>query len=81
VLLVSDGLDTGEPERLDAELGWLRRRCRRLLWLNPLLRYEGYAPLARGAAVLQRHAHGMLAVHNLSRLEELAASLAQVLEH
>lgn len=81
VLLVSDGLDTGVPEQLDAELGWLRRRCRRLLWLNPLLRYEGYTPLARGAAALHRHADGMLAIHNLSRLEDLAASLADVLEH
>jgi uncharacterized protein with von Willebrand factor type A (vWA) domain len=81
VLLVSDGLDTGEPDLLDAELAWLRRRCRRLLWLNPLLRYEGYAPLARGAAALHHHADGMLAIHNLSRLEELAASLATLLDH
>ena len=80
VLIVSDGLDTGEPERLDHELGWLTHRCRRLLWLNPLLRFEGYAPLARGAAVLHRHAHGMLAVHNLARLQDLAASLAALLE-
>jgi uncharacterized protein with von Willebrand factor type A (vWA) domain len=80
VLLISDGLDTGEPERLDAELAWLKRRSRRLLWLNPLLRYEGYAPLARGAQVLHRHADGMLAVHNLSKLEDLAAALAAALK-
>lgn len=80
VLVISDGLDTGEPALLDRELGWLTHRCRRLLWLNPLLRFEGYAPLARGAAVLHRHAHAMLAVHNLARLEDLAASLAALLE-
>jgi uncharacterized protein len=79
VLLVSDGLDTGEPEELARELAWLRLHARRLLWLNPLLRFEGYAPVARGAAVLHAQAHGMLAVHNLSRLEDLAASLADVL--
>lgn len=79
VLLVSDGLDTGERERLDDELAWLRRRCRRLLWLNPLLRYEGYAPLAQGAAALHRHADGMLAIHNLNRLEDLATSLATLM--
>ena len=79
VMIISDGLDTGEPEELARELDWLTHRCRRLLWLNPLLRYEGYAPLARGAAVLHRHAHAMLAVHNLSKLEELAASLAGLL--
>jgi len=79
VLAITDGLDTGEPEQLVHELDWLRRRCRRLLWLNPLLRFEGYAPTARGAAVLHRHAHGMLAVHNISKLEELAAGLAALM--
>ena len=80
VLIVTDGLDTGEPKELGEALGWLRRRCRRLLWLNPLLRFDGYAPLARGAAELHSHAHGMLAVHNLSKLEDLASSLAALLK-
>ncbi len=79
VLLISDGLDTGEPAVLQHELAWLTRRCRRLVWLNPLLRFEGYQPVARGAAALHQHAHGMLAVHNLSSLQELASSLAQVM--
>lgn len=79
VLLISDGLDTGEPALLERELAWLRRHTRRLLWLNPLLRFEGYAPTARGAAALHRQAHGMLAVHNLSRLQDLAGSLAVLL--
>jgi hypothetical protein len=48
------------------------------MWLNPLLRYEGYAPIASGAAVLHRYADRMVAVHNLERLEELAAQLAAV---
>jgi uncharacterized protein with von Willebrand factor type A (vWA) domain len=80
VLLITDGLDTGEPAQLAQELGWLRRRSRRLLWLNPLLRFEGYAPLAQGAAVLHKEAHGMVAVHNLSRLDDLAASLAALMK-
>jgi uncharacterized protein with von Willebrand factor type A (vWA) domain len=80
VLIVTDGLDTGEPKELGEALDWLRRRCRRLLWLNPLLRFDGYAPLARGAAELHSHAHGMLAVHNLSKLEDLASSLAALLK-
>ena len=80
VLVITDGLDTGEPAELAQELGWLRRRSRRLLWLNPLLRFDGYAPLARGASVLHAHAHGMLAVHNLSKLEDLAASLAALMK-
>ena len=81
VLVISDGLDTGEPEDLGRELDWLTHRCRRLLWLNPLLRFEGYAPLARGAAVLHRHAHAMLAVHNLEKLQDLARSLAELLDN
>jgi uncharacterized protein len=81
ILLITDGLDTGEPEALSRELDWLRLHSRRLLWLNPLLRFSGYAPAARGAAVLHRQAHGMLAVHNLSKLQDLAASLAAVMNH
>jgi uncharacterized protein with von Willebrand factor type A (vWA) domain len=80
VLVITDGLDTGEPAVLGQELGWLKRRSRRLLWLNPLLRFDGYAPLAQGAAALHLHAHGMLAVHNLSKLEELASSLAALMK-
>ena len=79
VLLITDGLDTGEPALLTQELAWLKRRSRRLLWLNPLLRFEGYAPLARGAAVLHQQADGMLEVHNVSKLEDLAASLAALM--
>lgn len=79
VLVISDGLDTGEPETLESELLWLKRHSRRILWLNPLMRYEGYAPLARGAAMLHRHADAMLAVHNLSALEQLATSLAALM--
>jgi len=79
VLLITDGLDTGEPEALDTELQWIRRHSRQVLWLNPLLRFDGYQPLARGASVLHRHAHGMLAVHNLEHLSQLAGALATLL--
>jgi uncharacterized protein len=78
VLLVSDGLDTGDGAQLDQELAWLKRHCRRLLWLNPLLRFEGYAPLARGAQALHRHSDAMLAVHNLQKLQDLAHSLHDI---
>jgi len=80
VLVISDGLDTGESALLENELLWLKRHSRRLLWLNPLLRFEGYAPLARGASVLHRHADAMLAVHNLGALEQLATSLASLMK-
>ncbi len=80
VLLISDGLDTGTAETLDSELVWLKRHTRSLLWLNPLLRFEGYAPIATGASVLNQHVNGMLAIHNLSRLEELASALNKLLK-
>ncbi|MBK6613328.1 VWA domain-containing protein [Ottowia sp.] len=80
VLIVSDGLDTGEPDDLARELAWLGRHARRILWLNPLLRYDGYAPSARGAAVLHRAADGMLAVHNVTRLQELAGAIATLIK-
>jgi uncharacterized protein with von Willebrand factor type A (vWA) domain len=79
VLLVTDGLDTGEPGALDKEIAWLHRHSRRMLWLNPLMRFDGYAPLARGAQVLHRHCDAMLAVHDIASLEQLAASVAAVM--
>lgn len=81
VLLVSDGLDTGEPEELARELHWLKRHSRRMLWLNPLLRFDGYTPSARGATVLHSVADGMLAVHNVGKLQQLAAGIAAVMRN
>lgn len=80
VLLITDGLDTGEPSDLSQELAWLKRNCRSLLWLNPLLRFEHYAPSAGGASVLQKYADGMLAIHDLAHLEDLAQSLAELVK-
>jgi len=80
VLLISDGLDTGSAPKLDSEIGWLKRHSRKVLWLNPLLRFDAYAPLASGAAVLSQHVDGMLAIHNLSRLEELASAMTKLLQ-
>ncbi len=81
VLIVSDGLDTGEPAALEQELAWLKRHTRKMLWLNPLLRFDGYQPSARGAAVLYQAVDGMVAVHNVTRLQELASAIASLLRH
>ena len=81
VLLITDGLDTGEPAQLQEEVAWLKRHCRSLLWLNPLLRFDGYQPLARGPQVLARHADAQVAIHSLARLENLAQGLGQLLKH
>ncbi len=81
VLLITDGLDTGEPAQLQEEVAWLKRHCRSLLWLNPLLRFDGYQPLARGPQVLARYADAQVAIHSLARLENLAQGLGQLLKH
>ena len=81
VLLISDGLDTGEPEVLEVALRQLKRRTRRVLWLNPLLRFAGYTPSARGPEVLNRCVDGVLPIHNLNSLEDLAHAVAQVVQH
>jgi uncharacterized protein len=80
VLVITDGLDTGEQAVLDEQLHWLRMHCGKLLWLNPLLRFEGYAPLAQGAAVLAKHSHATLAVHNITKLDTLAVSIANLMK-
>jgi uncharacterized protein with von Willebrand factor type A (vWA) domain len=76
VLLVTDGLDRDPEEGLADEAARLRRSCRRLVWLNPLLRYEGFQPLARGVRALLPHVDEHRAVHNLESLESLAHALS-----
>lgn len=79
VMIISDGLDTGEPEQLRQQLQWLGQHTRRLLWLNPLLRFDAYQPSARGAAVLHEAADAMLAVHNIEHLQELAGAISALI--
>jgi uncharacterized protein with von Willebrand factor type A (vWA) domain len=76
VIIVSDGWDRGDPERLKAELVHLRRSAHRLIWLNPLLGSEGYQPLTRGMAAALPHVDDFLAAHNLKALEDLGRLLA-----
>jgi uncharacterized protein with von Willebrand factor type A (vWA) domain len=78
VLVITDGLDTGEPEKLHDGLRWLRSVAGRLLWLNPLLRYSGYQPLAAGASTLARFSDSMMAVHNLESLEVFSQAVEQL---
>lgn len=52
----------------------------RILWLNPLLRFDGYQPLAPDAAVLHKACDGTLAVHNVTKLNELASAIAALMK-
>ena len=56
----------------------LHRSARRLIWLNPLLRYEGFEPKARGIRAMLPHVDVMLPVHNLESLGGLCAALAEL---
>lgn len=75
VLIVSDGWDRGDPTVLDRELARVRRGCRRLIWLNPLLGSARYEPLTRGMQAALRHVDDFLPAHNLASLEQLANRL------
>jgi uncharacterized protein with von Willebrand factor type A (vWA) domain len=75
VLLVSDGWDRGDPAVLDRELARVRRSCRRLVWLNPLLGSASYEPLTRGMQAALQHVDDFLPAHNLESLEQLASHL------
>jgi uncharacterized protein with von Willebrand factor type A (vWA) domain len=80
VVLMTDGLERGSPEDLRAAASRLKRSCRAVLWLNPLLRYDGYEPLARGAAVLADTLHAIRPAHDPASLEALVRSLAEICE-
>jgi uncharacterized protein with von Willebrand factor type A (vWA) domain len=77
VLLVTDGLDRDDADGLAAEMDRLHRACRGLVWLNPLLRYEGFEPRASGIACMLPHVDRFLPMHNVESLRGLAAALAR----
>jgi uncharacterized protein len=78
VMIVSDGYDTGEPDRLAAEMQRLRRRCRRIIWLNPLLGWRDYSPAARGMQAALPYVDLFAPAHNLESLAALETYLAKV---
>jgi uncharacterized protein len=77
-LIVSDGWDRGDPVLLSRELARLRRRCSRVIWLNPLLGSAGYEPLTRGMQAALGHIDDFMPAHNLKSIEELAAHLRRL---
>ncbi|CAM4115351.1 vWA domain-containing protein [Palleronia rufa] len=77
VLLITDGLDRGDPEELDRAMARLSLTARRVIWLNPLLRFDGFAPRARGIATMMRHVDSFRAGHDIASLEGLARAVAR----
>ncbi len=77
VLLITDGLDRDAAEGLEDEIVRLHKSCRRLIWLNPLLRYDRYEPKSLGARALLPHVDDFRSVHNLQSLSQLAEALTR----
>jgi uncharacterized protein with von Willebrand factor type A (vWA) domain len=77
VLLVSDGLEHEAADDLAFEMERLHKSCRRLVWLNPLLRFEAFQPKARGIRAMLPHVDDFRPVHNLASLAQLVDALAK----
>src|SRR5436305_11188168 len=76
VLLISDGLEREADNKLAFEMDRLHRSCRRLIWLNPLLRFGGFEAKALGIKMMLPHVDEFRPVHNLSSIEGLIAALS-----
>jgi uncharacterized protein len=78
VMIVSDGYDTGDPEVLGAEMARLKRRAKRIVWLNPMIGWRDYAPVAQGMAAALPHVDLFAPAHNLESLAALEPYLAKL---
>jgi uncharacterized protein with von Willebrand factor type A (vWA) domain len=77
VLLITDGLDRDAGAGLSPEMERLHKSCRRLIWLNPLLRYTGFEPRAHGIRAMLPHVDDFRPVHDLDSLSALATALSE----
>jgi uncharacterized protein with von Willebrand factor type A (vWA) domain len=77
VLLISDGLDRDAGSGLEIQIERLHKSCHRLIWLNPLLRYDGFEPKSQGIKAIMPHVDDFRTVHNLNSLRQLADILSQ----
>ncbi len=77
VLLVTDGLDRAGAEGLPEAMERLHKSCRRLIWLNPLLRWDGFEPRSQGIRAMLPHVDEFRPVHNIASLRALIASLSR----
>lgn len=75
VILITDGLERDSIDELDAEMDRLHRSCRRLIWLNPLLRFDGFEARARGVRTMLGHVDEFRPVHNINAMADLVSAL------
>jgi uncharacterized protein len=78
LMIVSDGYDTGEPGALGAAMAALHKRCRRIVWLNPMIGWAGYEPIARGIQEALPHVDLFAPAHTLESLTGLEPYLAKL---
>jgi len=76
VLMITDGLERDPDDRLAFEIDRLHRSCRRLIWLNPLLRFEGFEAKAKGIQTMLPHVDEFRPIHNLESMTELCRALS-----
>jgi uncharacterized protein with von Willebrand factor type A (vWA) domain len=76
VLLITDGLERDPDDRLAFEIDRLHRSCRRLIWLNPLLRFAGFEAKAKGIRAMLPHVDELRPIHNLDSMTELVRALS-----
>ncbi|WP_116082724.1 VWA domain-containing protein [Tropicimonas sp. IMCC34011] len=76
VLLITDGLERGAPDQLARQMERLRLSARRVIWVNPLLRFDGFSPRAAGIRSMLPHVDSFRAGHSIRALEDLASVLA-----
>ncbi len=77
VLLVTDGLDRDGAAGLSEEMERLHKSCARLVWLNPLLRWDGFAPKSQGIRAMLPHVDEFRTVHNIASLKSLVTTLSR----
>ncbi len=78
LMIISDGYDTGAPGALGAAMAALRKRCRRIVWLNPMLGWKGYEPVARGMAEALPFVDLFAPAHTLESLQRLEPWFARL---
>jgi uncharacterized protein with von Willebrand factor type A (vWA) domain len=76
VILVSDGLDRAAGVDLAPEMERLHKSCRRLIWLNPLLRFDGFQPKSSGIRAMLPHVDVFAPIHNLNSMADIAKALS-----
>ncbi|WP_339762229.1 VWA domain-containing protein [uncultured Hoeflea sp.] len=77
VILITDGLERDSIDELDTEMDRLHRSCRRLVWLNPLLRFDGFEARARGVRTMLDHVDEFRPVHNIAAMADLVTALGE----